>query len=236
MVALRGVAGEATVLLMQTTGPLFATETIEIPRSRGYGASGKRVLDLFLAVLAVPILLPVVGICWALARSDGGPGFFAQTRIGRNGRPFRCFKIRTMRPDAEERLAELLANSDAARAEWEADQKLTNDPRVTRIGRVLRRTSLDELPQFFNVLTGDMSLVGPRPVVAEELDRYGPFARLYASVRPGLTGLWQVSGRNDVSYDERVRLDMDYVAHLSLGRDLWLLMRTVLEVARRSGL
>ncbi|MEL7344946.1 MAG: sugar transferase [Pseudomonadota bacterium] len=221
---------------MHSTEPLVGVPAIAFSSKRGYRTFGKRVFDLTLAVLSLPLLLPIIAICWALARSDGGPGFFAHTRIGRNGRAFRCLKIRTMRPDAEALLADLLAVSPAARMEWDETQKLTNDPRVTRIGAVLRKTSLDEFPQIFNVIMGQMSLVGPRPVVAAELDRYGPFASIYSSVRPGVTGLWQVSGRNDLSYGERVQLDVDYVSGLSMMRDIWLLLRTVLEVARRSGI
>lgn len=221
---------------MQFSDPLFGARAIQRPTLRGYGAVGKRLLDLGLAIASLPLLLPIIAICWALARAEGGAGFFAHTRVGRNGRTFRCFKIRTMRPDAEAALADLLARCPAARAEWEETQKLIDDPRVTPLGRVLRKTSLDEFPQIFNVILGQMSLVGPRPVVASELKRYGPFASVYGSVRPGVTGLWQVSGRNDLSYSERVQLDVEYVTRLSLLGDLWLLGRTVLEVARRSGI
>ena len=221
---------------MQFSDPLFGAQAIERQRPRGYRALGKRFLDLFLSIASLPFLLPIIGICWALARTDGGPGFFAHTRVGRNGRPFRCFKIRTMRPDAEAALAELLERSPAARDEWEDTQKLIDDPRVTPLGRVLRKTSLDEFPQIFNVILGQMSLVGPRPIVESELDRYGPYASVYGSVRPGVTGLWQVSGRNDLSYAERVQLDVEYVARLSLVGDIWLILRTLIEVARRTGI
>jgi lipopolysaccharide/colanic/teichoic acid biosynthesis glycosyltransferase len=196
----------------------------------------KRALDLFgaaalLAVLAVPLVLIAL-----LVRVDGGPALFAHRRIGRGGVPFRCLKFRTMVPDAEARLAALLATDPAARAEWEATRKLRDDPRITRIGRFLRASSLDELPQLINVLRGEMSLVGPRPVPEAELAAcYGAAAEHYKSVRPGITGLWQVSGRSDTSYADRVALDVAYVTRPSLREDLRILLRTPLVVLFRRG-
>jgi exopolysaccharide production protein ExoY len=197
----------------------------------------KRLIDLvgaggLLLVLAVPLCIIAL-----LVRIDAGPALFAHWRVGRGGKAFGCLKFRTMVPDAERRLAALLEADPAARAEWEATRKLRNDPRVTWIGRFLRASSLDELPQLLNVLRGEMSLVGPRPVLASELAiHYGPIAtERYESVRPGITGLWQVSGRSDTSYAERVALDVAYVARPSLREDLRILLRTPAAVLLRRG-
>jgi lipopolysaccharide/colanic/teichoic acid biosynthesis glycosyltransferase len=168
-------------------------------------------------------------------RHDGAPVLFGHYRVGCKGRLFRCLKFRTMYRESEQMLAELLARDPAARAQWERDQKLVDDPRVTPIGRFLRRTSLDELPQLINVLRGEMRLVGPRPVTVGELTRYGRVRWQYLSVTPGITGLWQVSGRNNTSYEERVALDARYVAQRSLALDLRILLRTVAVVLRRDG-
>jgi len=188
----------------------------------------KRALDIGLAlvcgVLALPLLLAIVVLI--LLESPGGI-FFAQTRVGLGGRPFKLWKFRTMVRNAEERLAEYLAVHPEMREEWDRTQKLRNDPRVTRVGRILRKTSLDELPQMWNVLRGEMSLVGPRPIVFEEVSRYGDHFSLYARVRPGFTGLWQVSGRNDTSYSQRVALDSYYVRNWSLRLDFSILARTL---------
>nr|WP_281060668.1 sugar transferase [Mesorhizobium sp. M1A.F.Ca.IN.022.06.1.1] len=159
--------------------------------------------------------------------SDRGPIFYGHKRIGRGGRIFACLKFRTMVQDGEKVLAaHLAANPDAA-AEWAATRKLKDDPRVTRVGAVLRKLSLDELPQIINILQGDMSLVGPRPVVRDELEIYGSAAVYYLKSRPGLTGLWQVSGRNDVSYDTRVAFDRHYVENWSMVEDIRIIVKTV---------
>jgi Undecaprenyl-phosphate galactose phosphotransferase WbaP len=195
----------------------------------------KRVFDLA-AALALLVLgaLPLLYIALRIKR-DGGPAIFAHKRVGQSGRVFPCFKFRTMQVDAEERLRELLANDSAARAEWEREFKLRNDPRITSIGQFLRRTSLDELPQLFNVIRGEMSLVGPRPVIRAELARYGDDVDYFLMVRPGMTGLWQVSGRNDTSYDTRVYLDTWYVKNWSLWYDIAILFKTFKVVLRRDG-
>jgi exopolysaccharide production protein ExoY len=176
-----------------------------------------------LLLLASPLLLFVVIMIW---RHDGAPIVFRHYRVGKSGRLFRCLKFRTMVRDSDRVLEQLLQSNPEARAEWQRDQKLSDDPRVTPIGRFLRRTSLDELPQLFNVVRGEMNLVGPRPITVPELGRYGVARWQYLSVRPGLTGLWQVSGRNDVSYEERVELDRRYVDERSLMVDLRILVRT----------
>lgn len=200
-----------------------------------YERFGKRAFDVCFAMLLLPILAPVIALLWLIARTDGGPGFFGHERVGKDGVMFRCWKIRSMSFDAKERLAELLAADPAARAEWERDQKLENDPRITSFGRFIRRTSLDELPQIINVLNGDMSFVGPRPIVEEELNRYGSAKGKYLSVKPGVTGLWQVSGRNECSYAERVQLDVKYCDAVSPTSDLSIIWLTVGTIVARTG-
>ena len=200
--------------------------------------AAKRALDVAVSAAMLMALLPVFLVLAAAVAADGGPAFFSHRRVGRGGRSFGCLKFRSMRPDAQRLLAELLARDPSARAEWEATRKLRRDPRVTPVGRLLRATSLDELPQLINVLRGDMSLVGPRPVVQEELDQhYAPAAAAadYLSVRPGVTGPWQVSGRSDVDYRERVALDAHYARNPSLRKDLAVLALTVVVVLRRRG-
>lgn len=187
---------------------------------------------VLLLVIASPLMLCIAAFIWSC---DGAPVLFGHYRVGRRGLLFKCLKFRTMASDAESRLALLLASDPQARAQWERDHKLVNDPRITFIGRFLRRTSLDELPQLVNVLCGEMSLVGPRPVTVDELKRYGAARWHYLSVTPGLTGLWQVSGRNDLSYEQRVQLDRHYIDHRSIGLDLLILLRTVRVVMLRAG-
>ncbi|WCR10721.1 sugar transferase [Paracoccus stylophorae] len=200
-----------------------------------YSRGGKRVLDIVGTLIIFATFLPIIVVVACLMGLQGGNVMFWHERVGRKGRFFRCYKFRSMVPDAERRLEQLLASDPQARAEWDATRKLEDDPRITFLGRFLRRTSLDELPQLWNVLRGDMSLVGPRPVTQEELARYGASVAAYLSIRPGLTGPWQVSGRNDISYDERVRMDCDYAANYSLSRDLQVLWRTVWVVAVPNG-
>jgi len=195
----------------------------------------KRAIDLIGALIGLFLCLPLFFVLGVALKCEGGSVFFAHYRVGRRGRLFPCYKLRTMLPDAQQRLDALLANNADARAEWARDFKLRNDPRITRLGHFLRRTSLDELPQLWNVLTGDMSLVGPRPVVEDELQRYGKHAPDYLAVRPGITGLWQVSGRNNTSYEARVALDARYVREWSLWLDCVILLRTVEVVLTRRG-
>jgi len=185
-----------------------------------------------LLLMAAPLMLLVAWLIW---RRDGVPILFAHYRVGRNGELFRCLKFRSMYRDSERMLQELLLSDPAARAEWERDQKLSRDPRVTPVGHFLRKTSLDELPQLINVLRGEMSLVGPRPITTGELARYGAARWHYLSVTPGMTGLWQVSGRNNTTYDERVALDRRYVEERSVGLDLSILWRTLGVVLARDG-
>jgi exopolysaccharide production protein ExoY len=185
-------------------------------------------LNRLTALLVILLLSPVLlYIAWRIAREDGAPITYGHYRVGQRGELFRCLKFRTMVRDSQQVLAELLNTDPAAKAEWERDHKLRSDPRVTPIGRMLRKTSLDELPQLFNILRGEMHFVGPRPVTMEELARYGNRRRHYMSVRPGLTGLWQVSGRNNTSYEERVEFDSEYVERRNPLFDSWIVLRTV---------
>lgn len=196
----------------------------------------KRVFDIAFCLTAGLVILPLVGLLYVLIRLDSpGPAFFTQERLGKAGRTFRVLKFRTMQIDAEARLDTLLEKDPACARQWQKKQKLDDDPRITRVGYWLRRTSIDELPQLANVLCGDMSLVGPRPIVRSEVKKYGEHYRTYAYVRPGLTGLWQISGRNSTIYARRVALDVAYVRNWSIYMDLWILARTVLEVFRLSG-
>jgi exopolysaccharide production protein ExoY len=185
-----------------------------------------------LLVLFSPVFLVVALLIW---RKDGAPILFGHYRIGQHGKLFRCLKFRSMYLDSDAMLRDLLAKDANARAEWERDHKLLNDPRITPIGNFLRRTSLDELPQLLNVLRGEMSLVGPRPITLAELPRYGQVRWHYLSVRPGMTGLWQVSGRNDTTYEERVELDRVFVEKHSLRMRLSILVHTLRVVLLGSG-
>lgn len=208
----------------------------ENPRRGLYRLTGKYLLDVTLIVLSLPLLLPVMLVLTVLAASDGGRPFYAHTRIGRGGRRFRCLKFRTMVPDAEARLAELLARDPAARREWDRHQKLRHDPRITRAGRFLRRSSLDELPQLINVLRAEMSLVGPRPFMPCQDALYRRAGgRGYYALRPGLTGPWQVSARHGSAFTARVDYDEGYVTRLSLREDLRILAATAGAVLRRTG-
>lgn len=195
----------------------------------------KRGLDITLTVPLLLSLSPFFAVVALLVRRDGGPVLFGHQRVGLRGRPFACLKFRTMVVDADVVLRELLERDPEARAEWARDFKLRNDVRITAMGRFLRRTSLDELPQLWNVLRGEMSLVGPRPVVEQELERYGGDVDYYLMTKPGITGLWQVSARNDVDYAQRVSLDVSYVQQWSLSQDLAILLKTVGVVVRREG-
>lgn len=209
---------------------------LQPPRSpdRG-GYEYKRAADLILSLLLLPLFLPLMAVLWCLIRMDGGPGLFGHRRIGRHGQIFTCWKLRTMVAGAEEKLALHLASDAGIAAEWAQNFKLAHDPRVTRLGQFLRKTSLDELPQIWNVIRGEMSLVGPRPVTPLELEKYGIYRAAYQSMRPGISGLWQVQGRNDVDYATRVRLDVEYLDRASLVLDAWIIGATALTVLRRTG-
>lgn len=196
----------------------------------------KRAIDISLALLLLFLLAPLLCLLAALIRnSDGGPALFRQMRVGKGGRPFRCLKFRSMVLDAERALHEHLANDPQAAQEWRESQKLSRDPRITGLGGFLRKSSLDELPQLINILAGDMSFVGPRPIVADEVRRYGEAFVHCFSVQPGLTGLWQVSGRSDCSYVGRVMLDSRYASEWSLWLDAEIMVRTIPAVLAQRG-
>jgi Undecaprenyl-phosphate galactose phosphotransferase WbaP len=195
----------------------------------------KRAFDIAVSSVALLLLAPVMLAIIAWVKKDGGPAFYAHTRLGRNKKPFPCLKFRSMVMNGDEILARHLAQNPAAREEWESSQKLINDPRVTRVGQFLRKTSLDELPQLINVLRGDMSLVGPRPIVNGEVAKYDGDIAHYYRVRPGVTGLWQVSGRSDVSYPRRVHMDSWYVRNWSLWHDITILCKTFPALLNRTG-
>ncbi len=195
----------------------------------------KRGADFLGALALLLVLLPVLGAIFALVARSGGKIIYGHRRMGRGGKWFTCYKFRTMVLNGDEVLARVLAENPAMREEWVRDEKLRKDPRVTGIGEFLRKTSLDELPQLFNVLVGDMSLVGPRPVAETGIARYGKAVRWYLAVRPGMTGLWQVSGRNDVEFRRRVVLDIYYVRSQSFLLDLQILLRTFRVVVSGSG-
>jgi Undecaprenyl-phosphate galactose phosphotransferase WbaP len=211
----------------------------DVPRGhalqRPWGRILKRGMDLLVGGLLLFLAAPLLGlIAWGI-RCNGRPILYRHQRVGRGGRPFACFKFRTMAVNADALLAEHLRQNPEAAEEWRRRHKLRDDPRITTLGAWLRRASLDELPQLLNVMRGEMSLVGPRPVVAEELARYGDSAGYYLDVAPGLTGLWQVSGRNDLDYRRRIQLDCWYVRNWSLRRDLWILLKTPLAVVNGRG-
>jgi exopolysaccharide production protein ExoY len=192
------------------------------------GMTLKRTVDIVLALSGIVLLAPLLIICFAVTRlTSPGPALFRHRRVGFNGKHFDCLKFRTMVVDSSERLRQLLASDPTAAAEWAANRKLRNDPRITAIGAILRKSSLDELPQLFNVLKGDMSIVGPRPVTDEELERYASSVGAYLSCRPGITGLWQVSGRSTTTYNKRVACDTFYARNWSMALDAKIMVVTI---------
>jgi len=202
-------------------------------RHRFYRSLGKRFLDILLVVMALPMVLPLVLMLAVLIMRDGHSPFYMQERVGRGGRIFRLWKLRTMVPNAKAHLERYLEGNPEARQEWDAYQKLSSDPRITAFGHFLRKTSLDEIPQLWNVLKGDMSLVGPRPMMPEQRDLYP--GRAYYALRPGLTGMWQVSDRNASTFAQRADFDTDYERDLSMGLDAKLIVATVGVVLRGTG-
>jgi exopolysaccharide production protein ExoY len=198
-----------------------------------YAARAKRLFDIVAAACMLLLVAPLVMVLAWVVRRDGGPAFHRQERVGRHGRTFMCWKLRSMQPNAEQLLAEHLEQDPAAAAEWARDQKLRHDPRITRPGRVLRKYSLDELPQLANVLLGDMSLVGPRPMMPQQMELYP--GRSYTALRPGVTGFWQVSDRNRTSFAARARYDDRYLAEVSLYTDIRVMLQTVQVVLRGTG-
>lgn len=217
------VGVEAQVLFTEEILMLHMRNNLAMRRNRIY----KRIFDLICTVCGGILILPVIAIIALFVAIDNkGNVIFAHRRIGKNGQEFPCYKFQTMIPNAQEKLAEYLANNPEAKKEWEESFKLTNDPRVTKLGGFLRKTSLDELPQLWNVIKGEMSLVGPRPIVKKEIERYGVYFREYAMVLPGITGMWQASGRSDTTYEERVAMDTWYVRNWSVWLDIMYLAKT----------
>lgn len=205
-------------------GPRFATVQSAVP----VGTAAKRVADIVMALSGIVLLAPLLVICFLVTiLTSPGPALFRHRRLGFNGKHFYCLKFRTMVMDAPERLNHLLQSDPLAAAEWTANRKLRCDPRVTAIGAILRKSSLDELPQLFNVLKGDMSIVGPRPITDEELDRYASSKGEYLACRPGITGLWQVSGRSKTTYDKRVACDAFYARNWSMALDVKIMIVTI---------
>ena len=225
---------------------MYRTEQ-KSPAAQGVAPEGKagvvaqgvdlyRVFDVFLSLAALLILAPIFLFIAVVVRvQDGGPALFAHARIGQGGGRFKCLKFRSMHPDSDARLHQLLASDPQARIEWARDHKLRRDPRITPLGGFLRRSSLDELPQFLNVLRGEMSLVGPRPIVEAEIGRYGRYFACYCANKPGITGLWQISGRNAVSYRRRVAMDVIYARRRTVALYIRILLATAPAVLLRRG-
>jgi Undecaprenyl-phosphate galactose phosphotransferase WbaP len=231
---MRSIGGAFMDSNLDLSNPLIAPRILDrnlIPKSRL-----ARIMDISLILLAAPYIILTFLVIMILIKLDSrGPVFYRQARIGRFGRKFHVYKFRTMVQNADQILQTYLENSPELKAEWLATHKLKKDPRVTRIGSILRKSSLDELPQLWNIIIGEMSLVGPRPIVDAEVEKYGKCFDLYIKVRPGLTGLWQVSGRNDTTYERRVKLDEYYVLNRSLKLDLQILWKTVFVVLKKDG-
>jgi len=204
-------------------------------RNGFYRLGGKIVFDWLLVLAALPVVLPLIGILVLLLALGGAVPFYRQQRVGRNGKTFQMLKLRTMVPNAGQVLQDYLAQNPEARREWDRDQKLRNDPRITRLGRFLRKASIDELPQLWNVLRGEMSLIGPRPMMVDQQTLYPDPGLAYYRLRPGITGLWQVSDRNESSFAERADFDGSYYNDLSLKADLSIFFRTIGVVVRATG-
>lgn len=196
----------------------------------------KRIIDILFVIIVSPIVIPIMLILTIVVKvSSKGPVFYGHKRVGKNGKEFKCWKFRSMVVNADKMLDKLLAENPEMKKEWDKDCKLENDPRVTKVGRFLRKTSLDELPQIINIFTGEMSLVGPRPVTEPELVKYGKYKDYVLSVTPGLTGMWQVSGRSDTGYEERISFDSYYIQNWSIWLDIWILIKTVWVVIKGKG-
>ena len=215
-----GIIGFSSVHNLTKKGSLFA----------------KRLLDLSLIIISLPVVLPVcIVISILVAVSSPGPVLYGHVRVGKNGKPLKCWKFRSMYKDADKQLDKILRENPEMRKEWERDRKFVNDPRVTPLGKILRKSSLDELPQLWNIFLGQMSFVGPRPVTEGELVRYGNSADFILSVTPGLSGMWQTSGRSDTGYEERITLDTYYIQNWSFWLDVWIIIKTVWVVFKGKG-
>lgn len=193
----------------------------------------KRILDIILATIGITLLLPVFVVLGIVIKIDSkGPVFFMHNRIGKNGKKFKMYKFRTMYENAEDRIKDFTPEQ---MREWKENYKLTNDPRITKIGKLLRKTSLDELPQIINILRGELSIIGPRPIIEEELEKYGNNKEEFLSVKPGLTGYWAANGRSDTTYEQRMKMELYYIEHLSLKLDVKIFLKTITAVVRKEG-
>jgi len=197
----------------------------------------KRLIDICGSIVGIFLLIPITifVIFLNMIFGDKGPVFYSHTRIGKNGKHFKMFKFRTMCMDADKKLEQILKNNESMRFEWEENRKLQNDPRITRVGRFIRKNSIDEFPQFINVMLGNMSLVGPRPVVDGEIEKYGEFKYKILSVKPGITGLWVTHGRSKIGYEKRVLLETSYVENFSIWLDIKILFKTIIQVIKKDG-
>lgn len=204
--------------------------------TKGISLFWKRFIDIALLLISSPLTIPLVLVVSLIVKlTSPGPVFYGHKRIGKNGKEFKCWKFRSMVTDADKQLEKILAENPEMRAEWEKDRKFTNDPRVTKVGKILRKTSIDEIPQFFNILTGEMSFVGPRPVTKPELEKYGTKSDFILLAQPGLSGMWQISGRSDTGYEERITLDSYYIQNWSVWLDIWIIIKTVIVVIKGKG-
>lgn len=222
------------ITLVRSAAALFETETTAPVQQSVYRSGGKRLFETVLVLLSLPFFVPVVALCVVALWIEGGNPFYRQVRLGQDGKRFSILKLRTMVRDADAVLEDYLASDPEMRREWDEKQKLINDPRVTRVGGLLRSTSLDELPQLWNVLLGDMSLIGPRPMMPDQLPMYGDPSH-YFSLRPGITGLWQISARNENRFSFRNEVDAAYNTSLSMTGDIAIIYKTVGVMLRRTG-
>lgn len=228
--------GQLSLAEFQNAYPISAAHVHKPSPARSDAQVGKRCFDTGITLAVILLILPLIAmVATAILVMQGRPIFIRHKRLGRKGLEFSCFKFRTMINGADVALHAHLERDASARAEWSATQKLRNDPRITPLGAVLRKTSVDELPQLLNILRGEMSLVGPRPIVKDEIRFYGSAIEKYYQVRPGITGAWQVGGRSDASYQNRVKLDEHYVDHRSFLGDVWILAKTVPTVLKMRG-
>lgn len=224
------LSGKTLLSRVRQRFPSFQKETRTVSLAQKVRAKefAKRLFDVLFSLSVLIVLSPLyLLLCLLIALSSPGPIFYVQKRVGKNYQPFECIKFRTMVANADEMLSDMIAQEPQMRQEFEENFKLKQDPRITKIGRFLRLTSLDEFPQFWNVLKGDMSIVGPRPLVPEELHKYGNKIGKVLTIKPGLTGLWQVSGRNNIPYNRRVQIDVYYVKSNNFWMDLWIVMKTI---------
>ena len=234
---LNDVVGEEAILQETTINNISIMKKEKTNKKVLYNFT-KRIIDIIGSIIGILILIPttlIIYLARKVLKEDKGPLFYEQLRYGKNGKVFRLYKFRSMCIGADKKLKEYLENNDEAREEFEKTHKLQNDPRITKIGNFLRKSSLDELPQMINILKGDMSFVGPRPVVEKEVEEYGANKDKFLSVRPGLTGYWQVNGRSNTTYEERMEMELYYVENCSLWLDIKIFFKTFITVFKKEG-